>query len=473
MPKFDYFIILAEMRTGSNFLETNLNQLDGITCHGEAFNPAFIGYPKTDKLLGISLRQREESPQDLLDAIRDAPGLGGFRFFNNHDPRVLEICLSDPRCAKIILNRNPIDSFVSLQIARQTGQWKLTNAAHVKSQQIMFDADEFERHLETTDAFKIRVNTALQKSGQTAFHLSYEDLQDVDVINGLAAYLGVAGRIAKLDRKLKKQNPQSLSDKVTNYAEMEKALARLDRFDLNRVPNFEPRRGPAIPTYVAAPRSGLLYIPLRSGSDDVVFDWMARLDDAPQSALQHSFNQKSLRGWMRAHPGFRSFALLRHPVARAHAVFCDRILFDGPDSFPEIRATLRKLHKLPIPEGRPDGRYDTAAHRRAFLAFLRFLRSNLSGQTGVRIDPSWASQLTLLQGVSQFLIPDIILRDDDLHNDLAFLAAQVGAAGDTALADTRHSQHDLLAAIYTADIEKAARDAYARDYLSFGFGNWA
>lgn len=473
MPKFDYFIILAEMRTGSNFLETNLNQLDGITCHGEAFNPAFIGYPKIDKLLGISLLKREESPQDLLDAIRNAPGLGGFRFFNSHDPRVLETCLADPRCAKIILNRNPIDSFVSLQIARQTGQWKLTNAAHAKSRQITFDADAFEHHLQTTQAFQIRVNTALQKSGQTAFHLSYEDLQDVDVINGLAAYLGVAGRVEKLDKKLKKQNPQALSDKVINYADMEKALALIDRFDLNRTPNFEPRRGPAIPTYIAAPHSGLLYIPLRSGPDDVVCDWLARLDNAPQSALQRNFNQKSLRNWMRDHPGFRSFVVLRHPVARAHAAFCDRILFDGPGCFPEIRATLRKLHKLPIPEGPPDESYDTKAHRRAFHAFLRFLRSNLSGQTGMRVDPSWASQLTLLQGVAQFSIPDMILREDNLHSDLAFLAALVRAKDAAAVSDIRHGRHDLLAAIYDPEIEKAARDAYARDYLSFGFKNWA
>jgi len=32
MSKFDYFMILAEMRTGSNFLEANLNELDGVTC---------------------------------------------------------------------------------------------------------------------------------------------------------------------------------------------------------------------------------------------------------------------------------------------------------------------------------------------------------------------------------------------------------------------------------------------------------
>ena len=40
---FTSFVVLAEMRTGSNFLEANLNALEGVTCHGEAFNPHFIG----------------------------------------------------------------------------------------------------------------------------------------------------------------------------------------------------------------------------------------------------------------------------------------------------------------------------------------------------------------------------------------------------------------------------------------------
>ena len=40
---FEYFVVLAEMRTGSNLLESNLNAIDGIECHGELFNPFFIG----------------------------------------------------------------------------------------------------------------------------------------------------------------------------------------------------------------------------------------------------------------------------------------------------------------------------------------------------------------------------------------------------------------------------------------------
>jgi hypothetical protein len=36
-------MIFAEMRSGSNFLESILNAIAGVTCHGEAFNPYSLG----------------------------------------------------------------------------------------------------------------------------------------------------------------------------------------------------------------------------------------------------------------------------------------------------------------------------------------------------------------------------------------------------------------------------------------------
>ena len=184
MSGFTSFILLAEMRTGSNFLEANLNMVDGVTCHGEAFNPSFVGYPKQDDLLGFDRAAREADPLALLNAIRASDAMAGFRYFHDHDPRVLSPCLDDPACAKIILTRNPVDSFVSWKTAQATGQWKLTNATHAKSHQITFDPAGFAAHLEATQAFQLRIQRALQVSGQTAFYIHYDDLRDVDVARG-------------------------------------------------------------------------------------------------------------------------------------------------------------------------------------------------------------------------------------------------------------------------------------------------
>lgn len=475
MSRFDYFVMFAEMRTGSNFLEANINSFDGLICHGEAFNPHFVGFPNVDNVLGVTRDMREADPEGLISTIKEkTPGMGGFRFFNDHDPRVLDVILPDPRCAKIILTRNPIDSYVSWKIAKATGQWKLTNVKHARSQQVKFDAAEFERHMADLQAFQVRLLNMLQKSGQTAFYVAYEDLQDVDVMNGLAAFLGSDARIDALDKKLKKQNPEPLENKVLNFDAMGDVLSRMDRFNLNRTPNFEPRRGPNVPTYIAAPRAPLLYLPLKSGPVEAVSDWLSQLDDGGE--VLTTFSQKSLRQWKAAYTNHRTFTVLRHPLARAHAAFCDRILSMKNDSFPEVRESLRKQFSVPIPKfdplRDPDGGYDDAAHKVAFLAFLGFLKKNLSGQTSLRVDPTWASQLSLLQGMSDFTIPDLIVREDRMAHDLAILAAHIGRETMPGVPEVTDPHAARLASIYDADVEASARDTYQRDYVAFGFGDW-
>lgn len=469
---FDYFVVFAEMRTGSNFLETNLNALDGVTCHGEAFNPYFIGYPNRTDLLGLTQAMREADPARLVAAVRAAPGLNGFRYFHDHDPRVLPMVLRDPRCAKIVLTRNPADSYVSWKIAQATGQWKLTNVAKRKEGQADFDAAEFAEHLQRLQGFQIRLLHGLQITGQTAFYLAYEDLQDLDVMNGLAAWLGVPARLTDLDRSLKVQNPEPLSAKVANFDDMQAALAGLDRFNLTRTPNFEPRRGAAVPSYIACARTPLLYLPVRGGPERSVTDWMAALDRVERDTLVTKFTQATLRAWQKDHPGHRSFAVIRHPVARAHAAFCDRILPTGKGAFGEIRQTLRKVHKLPLPKEAPGEDWTRARHREAFLAFLGFLKMNLAGQTAIRVDANWASQAQVIQGFAEFTPADVILREDEMDVWLPALAMQMGHASPPPIAVTPPDTPHALADIWTPDIESAAAAAYPRDYATFGFGPW-
>ena len=321
--RFDCFVVFAEMRTGSNFLEANINAFDGLTCLGEVFNPHFIGYPNSEEVLGITQDERDRDPERLL-------------------ARILPAVLEDPRCAKIILTRNPVDSYVSWKIAQATGQWKLTNVRKRKDARVRFDAREFEAHLGALQDFQVTLMNALQVSGQTAFYVAYEDLQDVQVMNGLARWLGARSQLDSLNTALKRQNPEPISEKVANFEEMERALARLDRFNLGRTPTFEPRRGPAVPGYVAAAKTPLLYMPIRSGPEAAVLDWLRALDGVEDDALLRDFSQKSLRQWKRARPGHRSFTVLRHPLARAHDAFCNRILTTGPGSYRGIRNTLRR-----------------------------------------------------------------------------------------------------------------------------------
>ena len=452
--------MFAEMRTGSNFLEANLNTMQGATCHGEVFNPHFIGQKDKSEFMGFSLVDRAADPVALIRAMRaQTEGLSGFRYFHDHDPRVLDGVLQDPLCAKVVLTRNPVESYVSWKIAQETGQWKLTNAKNLKTAQVRFDAAEFEAHLAALQAFQITVMHGLQVSGQTAFYIDYEDINDLEVLNGLAAYLGVQG-LASLDSSLKKQNPEEISAKVSNSDEMERALARMDRFNLSRTPNFEPRRAPMVPAFVAARRAPLLYMPIRSGPVAQVTGWLESF-----GGVEDGFTQKSLRQWKKVRPLHRSFTVLRHPVARAHDAFVATIL---AGTFMEIRGQLEKAHKITLPA--PGTPYpDLQSHRAGFLGFLRWLKLNLSGQTGTRVDAHWASQAAVLQGFAQFQTPDMVLREDTLAAGLGFLATELGQPCPP-LAPAKPDA--LLASVHDGEIEAATRDAYTRDYLGFGFADW-
>jgi len=472
-PKFESFVVFAEMRTGSNFLEANLNAFEGISCHGEAFNPHFIGYPNATDILGVDQETRDTDPTVLLSAIRSkSTGLGGFRYFHDHDPRVLDTLLNDDSCAKVILTRNPVDSYVSWKIARATGQWKLTDMKAHKAGQAVFDEAEFSAHLEALQAFQLLLLNRLQTLGQTAFYIAYEDLQNVDVMNGLARFLGVNEVLEGLDKSLKKQNPDHISTKVSNYDDMLAALGRLDRFDLTRTPNFEPRRGPVVPSYVAAADVPLLYLPLRSGPEPQVLDWLAAVDGVGRDGLRSKMNQKDLRQWKRRNVGHRSFTVLRHPVDRAHDAFCRHIVTTGKGSYTQLRANLIRRYKLPLPEGEPDASYDVDAHRSAFKAFLAFLKGNLNGQTAIRVDQAWCSQAQALQGFGEFALPDRIIREADLAHELAELAEAVGLSTSPAITPRPATAPFALSDIYDAEVEKLASDAYQRDYMMFGFDSW-
>ncbi|WP_027245270.1 nodulation protein NodH [Leisingera daeponensis] len=472
-PAFDYFVVFAEMRTGSNFLETNLNAFDGLACHGEAFNPHFIGYPESADILGVTQSLREADPARLIQEIRAQPGvLGGFRYFHDHDPRVLDLMLEDPRCAKIVLTRNPLDSYVSWKIAQETGQWKLTNVKRRKEAKAQFDAAEFAAHAGALQAFQVTLLNRLQALGQTAFYVAYEDLQSVAVMNGLARWLGVPQQLDALDESLKRQNPAPVLDKVANPEEMQAALSGLDRFNLTRTPNFEPRRGPAVPGYVAGAVTPLLYLPLKGGPEAEVEQWMAVLDRVAPDGLIRGLNQKQLRQWKRGNKGFRSFTVLRHPAARAHAVFCRRILNAGEGSYRQIRNTLRRQFGLAVPEAGPGEGYSRAQHREAFSTFLEFVRASLAGQTSVRLDAEWASQSQALEGFAGAGVPDLLIRETEMAEDLPALARKLGRMEPGPVPAAPPEQPFALDEIYDAGLEALIASVYQRDYLAFGFGPW-
>jgi LPS sulfotransferase NodH len=464
--RFEYFVVLAGMRTGSNALEEFLNGFVGITCHGEVFNPHFIGHSKKQSLFDWSLDMRNKDPVGMIDTLRcNTEGLAGFRLFPDHDPRVLDHCLKDRRCAKVILTRSPVESYVSLKIARKTGQWWLGDAKSAKNAKADFDAAEFDAYLDDHISHQADIQKRLQHSGQTSFHVAYTDLSDDEAIAGLVRYLGGSGEQTRKGPVGRVQNPKPLEDKVKNYPAMVKALSKIDAFEIDGIPNFEPPRGPNVRSHVISKSVPVHYMPIQGGPSEVIRNWMGDVSGGADQ-LQDGLKQKDLRQWRRAHPGHVGFTIVSHPLWRAHNAFCQHIIGTGDGAYPGIAAALSSSYDIPIPEN-PDIDYDLKAHKQAFLAFLNFLKPNLGGQTSVRIDASWASQNTLVQGLSGFAAPDLILRLDRLEDDIAMLERRLGL--DVGIPPEEPKARFDIADFYDDDIEKAARAAYQKDYMVFGY----
>ncbi|HRO13644.1 MAG TPA: hypothetical protein PLL33_01095 [Paracoccus sp. (in: a-proteobacteria)] len=454
---FRSFVVFAGMRTGSNLLEATLNAHD-LACFGEAYNPYFIGWPDQKDLYGMTLADRDAGPLQLWQHMVAARKVKGFRYFHDHDPRMFDPLMNDPTCAKIVLTRNPVDSWVSTRLAYATNQWKLNQTETAIPAQVDFDAADFRESLAATQGFLDRIQHALQVRGQTAFWLNYDDLRDADVMRGLLHWLGRTDldRVEPA-RDQVPQNPREMAEKVSNFADMQAELVAADPFQMHRIPNFEPRRGPAVPSFLTVDAgSGLLFMPVRGGPSDGVEGWLRAL-----GPVAGDLTQNSLRQWKRARPGHRGFTVLRHPLPRAWGAF--RVVLAARNA--DLRAALRAVHRVPLPSDDELGRLSDSDMTPLFAAFLDFLRRNLNGQTSLATHPGWASQSEVLAGFARFGAPDLVAREDRMADDLGFLARAAGIKADGPQPDP------VPAVLDDPALRRAAKAAYLRDYVAFGFGD--
>jgi hypothetical protein len=480
---FKYFVLLANMRTGSNLFEQNIRLYKNFSCNGELFNPHFIGFPNTLEAFDVSLTERELKPQKLLNRMiaKEGQTISGFRLFSDHDQRILDHCLSDIDCAKIVLTRNPLDSFVSHAIARATDQWKLTDISKRKMVKVRFDILEFKTYLYRLESFLGHIKKTLQKTGQSAFFISFDDLNDVDVFNGLAKYLGSDEALKDLSDKIVRQNPESLQEKVENYSEMIEQVRMLDLLGTDAVPILEQVRNPGSKNFVAGSEVPLLFMAMEKGELPEVADWVAA-HQSSFKAVETDMNQKQLNTWLANTPVRQSFTVLRHPLERAYNAFYDHIFCSGEKMFPWIRNTLENHYGVELPEKRltlspnrsvlENSGYTSKMHGRAFFEFLKFLKGNLQGQTRARVDQSWASQNTILQGYCRLVFPDVIVRYENLAAELARIEKDMQIKPQPVGRPKHEPFCYSLADIYSDDMEKVAREVYARDYQMFGFGDW-
>jgi len=233
------FVIVGMMRSGSNLLERYLDQLPDVRCHGELFNPAFIGFAAGIGKKPFAGYQREAPAKrnedelaflHAVDQACDRP-IMGMRLFLDHSPVATSQLLHDPSVKKVLLSRNLLESYVSLAIARETDVWLTTREPTEPAKPVTIETNKFITYALRQALYFNDVLTVLNRSGQAFELIDYSELGDLKRLNDVARFVGSKSTLAALNDPVKRQNPGPTAAKVENY---DKVLEDLRKRQLQR-----------------------------------------------------------------------------------------------------------------------------------------------------------------------------------------------------------------------------------------------
>jgi len=216
---------------------TLLGSHDDILCHHELFNPRGVFYALGLRDSGFDLGgidERERDPLAFLDRVW-AADLGhsqvGFKMTPRQNETVLDAVLRDPGVRKIVLRReNRVRTFVSQQISEDTDQWEVYRDADLVAERprVHVDVDALRESIAENEAYYDDIERVLEAAGGLYLRVSYERLVAGGERSRLLEFLGLpdADRAAMTLRVSSvRQNPAALRELVTNFAELEDALA--------------------------------------------------------------------------------------------------------------------------------------------------------------------------------------------------------------------------------------------------------
>lgn len=477
-----YVAIFGAMRTGSNLLERSIQTLSDATCFGEAFNPAFIGEPRGYEIEGWDTDRRDADPLGFLSALRKQAGsrMAVFRIFQAHNDSVLSHALSDPDCCRIVLQRDPVDSFVSLQIARETGQWLLKLPRRRMTARIPFDPEKFTMYRERLAAFYRDLDERMAAAGTSALRLDYADLGQPETGRRIAAHIGSRDAFTG-PADILRQNPASLAQKVTNYNEMCAFLGR------------EPEEAPPIPAPSAGigdalvpPNVPLIALPLwgpgHRAAISLLYRYERRFHDGPSLGHGQLIDLVEREGLYRLSKiatlaGRASFAIHCHPVERLHGGFIDDVFGSDWQTSIVRRRLMEQCGDLPSPRELAKGAsLSEASHRAAFAAFLDLVAASIAGEGPIAMRPDWLSQSALLDQYASETDVDDVFALDDLIEAESWLAERAGVDGlpEKHVADVARWARATplpLAPVQTPEILDQVRNLHSADFGRFGYGD--
>ncbi len=221
------FVMLGMMRSGSNFLERQLNLLPDVRCHGELYNPAFVGlsHEVGKTFLGFtreSTKARDDDEIGFLHRLDDGcdRAVIGFRIFLDHSPIMTSQVLYDPSITKIVLSRNLLEAFVSLTTANETGVWLTTERAKTKAPQVKVNINKLMTFTLRQSLYYNDLLTVLHGTGQSFIQLDYSEIKELDRLNEIAGVIGSKHRFDKVEEPIQKQNPGTMEERIEEFPKL-------------------------------------------------------------------------------------------------------------------------------------------------------------------------------------------------------------------------------------------------------------
>ena len=226
------FIILAQERTGSNFLASLLGSHRHVRVFGELFNPNDAIRKRST---AVEPLQDQQDPVDYLEktvwsGYPPEVKAVGFRLFYNHAREdkwraVWDYVKRGDVHVVHLRRRNLLDRYLSHQLAMNTDKWILFNDQERRpSEAITINPQACLTDFHERTWFIEEAENVFEESPR--FEVFYEDLaaDSRKEMRKIQQFLGLA--VADLSAETKRQRKKEKTDLIANYDELRQEMTR-------------------------------------------------------------------------------------------------------------------------------------------------------------------------------------------------------------------------------------------------------
>ena len=216
MNNYQKFVIITQARSGATLLLRLLDSHNNIVTKGEQFK----------QLEGRTTKEIWEQVYNDQPAKIKAVGCKlAYKYpFKSDDKSIWDI-IDSPEVKKIhLIRENGLRTYLSTRIANKTLVWRESqkdSKLPLEEKRVEIKIPKLMKYLAEKE--KNEKSTEEKYGGENYYRLSYEGyLLDENVLKELQTFLGVP--VEQLHSELAKQNPEPLTELITNFSEVADAL---------------------------------------------------------------------------------------------------------------------------------------------------------------------------------------------------------------------------------------------------------